>query len=209
VSGVPSEGVQTPEAFRAVLDSVFSAPTYRWAENPDPLRRLFEWWSRLLEWLEGLRTANPAAFRVLVVALLAGLLLALGHAGWVVWRTVRAAGRTGDEAPARGTPQRRDAEWFSRAADRAASGGRLAEALQLAFIALALRLEAEGVLQYHPGKTPAECARDARLPAADRERLAALVRSLYSYAFGGHALDAENYRRWREAGSGPWHAPAH
>ena len=33
-----------------------------------------------------------------------------------------------------------------------------------------LTLESGGLLKYHPSKTPAECARDARLSGADRDR---------------------------------------
>jgi hypothetical protein len=33
--------------------------------------------------------------------------------------------------------------------------------------------------------------------------------TLYASAFGGRALGLEDYRRWRELGAGPWHAPAH
>ena len=103
----------------------------------------------------------------------------------------------------------RDADWYSRAADRAAAEGRFAEALQLAFIALALTLEAGGLLAYQASKTPAECAREARLSTADRDRLRGMVRTLYAGAFGGRVIGAEDYRRWRELGAGPWHAPAH
>ena len=57
-------------------------------------------------------------------------------------------------------PRRR---WYYREADRAAAEGRINEALQLAFVGLALTLEAQGLLRYHPSKTPAECAREADL----------------------------------------------
>ena len=77
------------------------------------------------------------------------------------------------------------------------------------FVALALTLEGQGLLQYHPSKTPAECAREARLAGSDRERLRDLVRSLYSYAFGGRSIAPDDYRRWRENGAGPWHSPEH
>lgn len=195
-------------AFRAVLDSIFAQPAYRWAEEPALLRLLREWWQWLADWLQALRADNPLVFRVLALGLVVALLLIFAHAGWVVWRTVRSAAGPG-EGPAPGPRERRDAGWYSQAADRAAGEGRLAEALQLAFISLALTLQSQGLLQYHPSKTPAECARDARLVPGDRERLRELVGSLYVYAFGGAPVGPDDYRRWRETGAGPWHAPAH
>ena len=84
---------------------------------------------------------------------------------WLVWLTVRGAARAERAvAPAgrRRAPRRRLVLPCGR---RAAAEGRLAEALQLAFVALALTLEGQGSLQYHPSKTPAECAREARLGA--------------------------------------------
>jgi hypothetical protein len=84
----------------------------------------------------------------------------------------------------------------------------MGDALQLAFVGLALTLDARGLLRYHPSKTPAECVRDARLAGDDRERLRELVRSLYAHAFGGRPCGSEEYRRWRGVIAGPWHAPA-
>jgi hypothetical protein len=201
---------QQPDArvFRETLDSVFAGPAYRWGEEPAPLRLLREWWARLGDWLVALRADNPLAYRLLVVGLLLGLLLILAHAGYVVWRTAQAAARA--DRPARGDAgEYHDAAWYSRAADRAAAEGRLLEALQLAFVALALTLHDQGAVQYHASKTPAEYAREARLVEGDRERLGGLVRTLYAHAFGGRPLAPEDYRRWRDAGASPWHAPAH
>jgi ABC-type nickel/cobalt efflux system permease component RcnA len=155
-----------------------------------------------------LRADNPLVFRLLILALMLALVLILAHAAWLVWRTVRGA-RAADAAAAPSTAaERRDADWYGRAADRAAGEGRIAEALQLAFVALALSLDRQGLLQYHASKTPAECARDARLVPADRERLRGLVRTLYLHAFGGRPAALDDYRHWRAAGAEPWHAPA-
>jgi hypothetical protein len=200
----------TPQAerLRAALDTVFAGPAYRWAREPAPSRLARDWWDRLGDWLRGLRADNPLVFRLLTLALLLTLVLILSHAIWLVWRTVRGARAPDhDERPSE-TPEPRDADWYGRAADRAAAEGRLAEALQLAFVALALGLEREGLLQYHPSKTPAECARDARLAPVDRERLRGLVRALYLHVFGGGPVALDDYRRWRAIGGEPWHAPA-
>lgn len=198
-----------PAALRAVLDSVFASPAYRWGEVAAPLRWWREWRGRLVDWLEGLRADNPAAFRLLVLALLIALVLVLAHAAWVVWRTVRNArpdgGDGGSTVPTSGV---HDAAWQLREADRAAAEGRMADALQLAFVGLALTLERQGLLRYHPSKTPAECVREARLALEDRERMRGLVGALYVHAFGGGPFGADDYRRWRADLARPWHAPA-
>jgi hypothetical protein len=199
----------TPAALRAVLDSVFASPAYRWGETPAPLRLMREWWTRLADWLAGLRADNPAAFRLLVLALLVGLVLVLAHGAWVVWRAVRSGRAPEDGTPPAGRSIARDAAWYLGAADRAAAAGRMAEALQLAFVGLALTLEEQGLLRYQASKTPAECACEARLAREDRERLRGLVRALYAHVFGGGPFGADDYRRWREDLGRPWHAPAH
>lgn len=199
---------QSPGAreLRAALDSVFATPPYRWSEEPGPLRLLRRWWDTLGDWLAALRADNPALFRLLVLGLLLALLLVFAHAAYIVWRTARDAAGPEARAAGPGARERRDAAWYSREADRAAAGGRLVEALQLAFVALALTLQGQGVLEYDPSKTPAECAREARLAEGDRERLRSLVRALYAHAFGGRPLGPEEYRRWRDGGAPPWHA---
>ena len=130
---------------------------------------------------------NPAAFRLLVFALLIALVLVLAHGG--VGRLAHRARRAAvpdDGAPRAGRATRRDAAWYLREADRAAADGRIAEALQLAFVALALdarrRRACSGTTR---ARHPAECAREARLAREDRERLRALVRALYAHVFGG------------------------
>lgn len=206
---MPLQGEGGAERYRAVLDSVFATEPYQWTPPPPILRLLSEWWERLALWLDGLRTDNPLLFRAFLITILLAWVAIFAHAAWLVWHTVRGAARSerGSEPPAAG--ERQDADWYSRAADRAAAEGRLTEALQLAFVALALTLESAGLLKYHPSKTPAECAREARLTAGDRDRLRGLVRTLYASAFGGRAIGLEDYRRWRELGAGPWHAAAH
>ena len=206
---MPFQAAASAERYRAVLDSVFSGEPYQWTPPPPLLTLLSDWWSRLLLWLDGIRTDNPLLFRIFLFTILTIWVGIFAHAAWLVWLTVRGAARS-EEAPAPSpSGERHDADWYSRAADRAAEEGRLTEALQLAFIGIALTLESGGLLKYHPSKTPAECARDARLRTGDRDRLRSLVRTLYSSAFGGRAIAIEDYHRWRALSAGPWHAPAH
>ena len=206
---MPLQGAADAERYRIALDSVFAKDAYRWSPPPPLLQLLQDWWGWLVEGLQGLKTDNPLLFRIFLVTILAIWVGIFAHAAWLVWLTVRGAARSERAALPAVEGERRDAEWYSRAADRAADDGRFAEALQLAFVAIALTLEDGGLLKYQPSKTPAECAREARLGVADRDRLRGLVRTLYAGAFGGRALGLEDYRRWRELGSGPWHAPAH
>ena len=128
MSFAPPQADASPDALRAALDSVFAAPAYRWADTPAPLQWLRDWWHRLGDWLEGLRAGNPAAFRILALALLVALVLMLAHGAWIVWRTVRhgAGSERGDARPA--VREARDAAWYLREADRAAGVGRLREA---------------------------------------------------------------------------------
>jgi uncharacterized protein DUF4129 len=202
-------GDSTATALRAVLDRVFAAPAYRWAEEPPVLRLMREWWHRLTDWLESLRVGNPFAFRLFIFALLVVLALVLAHGLWIVWRTVRAAASPEEADLGPSVSEPRDSAWYFREADRAAERGRRAEALQLAFVGLALTLDGRGLLRYHTSKTPVECAREAQLAGPDRERLRALVGALYAHTFGARPLEADEYRHWRDDIARPWHAPAH
>ena len=171
---------------------------------------LREWWRRLGEWLDepACRTIPPV-FRALVVLLLVDVVAAAGPRR--VGRLADRARRGGSPRSARRASRWRDAatrQWYYREADRAAAAGRWRRRCSSPSSALALTLDAQGLLRYHPSKTPAECARDAKLAAADRERLRGLVGALYAHVFGGRPCAADDYRRWREAGAPTWHAPA-
>jgi hypothetical protein len=198
-----------PDSLRAALDSVFRSPAYDWRSPDVALSWLRERWLALLAWLGTIRDANPLVYRILLALLVVILVAILLHAGWILYRTVQRADRGAEEAAVPGAVPVLGAAWFSAEADRLAGEGRFADAVQAAFVALAHRLDELGLLQYHPSRTPAECARDARLGEGDRSRLRRLVRELYSAAFGAGAFSAEDYRRWRAEADGAWHAPAH
>lgn len=197
------------DSLRAVLDSVFAAPAYQWNERPRPLALLERWWSWLENWLEGLRDANPELFSWFTWAILAVLLLIFLHAGWVMWRTIRAASAPSERGPTAVAVLGREAEWYRREADRLAGAGRYVEGLQHAFRALVLDLDRRGLLRFHPSKTPSEYTHDPALPSAERERLHALVQALYGYAFARRPCGPVEYQSWRGLAGEVRHAAAH
>lgn len=202
--------MQAPaDSLRAVLDSVFRAPKYAWREETEAFAMVARWWRALIGWIAGLREANPLGYRLFVAALVLLLVAVLAHAVWVLVRTIRGAREAADSTAAPAGALRRDGAWYLRSADMLAAEGRFAEALQKAFVGLAFTLDGRGLLTYHPSRTPAEVARDARVRAEDRERLTTLVRTLYASAFGGAPCGADDYRAWRELAGREWHAAAH
>lgn len=184
------------DSLRAVLDSVFAAPDYRWVEPVRPLAFLARAFEGLERWLLAYRESHPLGFRLLLLGMVLLLILILVHWGWVLFHTVRAgepapAAHSGDPAP------RRDEQWYRREADRLAAGGRFPEAMQADFLALVLALDARELVRFHPGKTPGEYGAESRLPPGVREEFRELVRTLYGYAFARWPCDRADFERWR------------
>lgn len=197
------------DSLRRVLDAVFESPAYAWRSDDATLNAVARWWRDLIAWIAQLRAANPQAYRLFVAALVAVLVGILLHALWVFVRTVRGAAEPRDSAEPSLQSARRDAAWHLRSADELASAGRCREALQRAFVGVALRLEEAGRVTYHPSRTPAEIAREARLAPADGARLRSLVQSLYAAVFGGSPCGIAEYRAWRAVADQEWNAAAH
>ena len=195
------------DSLRALLDSVFASPDYRWTEQPSPLGFLTRWLDGLQRWLLALREAHPTAFRLLLALLLVVLVAILVHAGWILFHTVRGAGRASLPAPAVGP--RRDAVWYREEADRLAAQGRYAEAMQTDFLGLVRALDRFELLRFHPGKTPAEYGREARLAPAALQEFRELVRTLYGYAFARWPCGPEDFARWRLLSKPDRYAAAH
>lgn len=197
-----------PDSLRAALDSVFRSPAYDWRTPDAAISWIQQRWDALLRWIASLHDVSPLGFRVFVGLMVVGLLAIVAHAAWILFLTARRAERGADQAAGGAVRAVHGADWFRVEADRLAGEGRFAEAVQAAFVALARRLGEKGLLQYHPSKTPAECARDAHLGDAERSRLRRLVSELYHAAFGVAPFGADEYRRWRAEAEGEWHAPA-
>jgi hypothetical protein len=175
-----------PDSLRAALRTVFAAREYRWTEPSSTWSWLLTQWHRVLDWLEGLRLVSPVRYYLLLAVLTLVLVASLVHLGWVVWRSLR------------------DAAWYGAEARRLSAAGRFAEALGARFVAAVLDLDERRVVQFHPSKTPAEYALEARLDAAGRSGLSELVASLYRHVFGGTPCDAEQWRHFDALAASLW-----
>lgn len=195
------------DSLRAVLDSVFSAPDYRWIERPESYAQLRRWIRMLQQWLFDLRESHPAAFRLLLAGMILLVIVIFVHAGWVFLQTVRAAGESAPGATA-APVLRRDQAWYRREADRLAGLGRYAEAMQYDFLALVLALDASSLVRFHPSKTPGEYSREARLAPAARDEFRALVRTLYGYVFARRPCGPREFAEWRTLAAPERYAPA-
>lgn len=175
-----------PDSLRAVLRAVFQAAEYRW-RTPAPRGRGWpaELVGQMLAWLDRLREAYPERYYALLTVLTLVLLLIAAHLASVVWRSLRAPVAAAPESGGPGPRPARDAAWHLAEARRSSAAGRYAEALGHRFAALVLELDRRRVVGFHPAKTPAEYATEARLDAAGRTALAQLVQALYRHLFGG------------------------
>lgn len=196
------------DSLKAALDTVLSRPVYQWTPARNPFAWLGRAWNDLIDWLFRLREANPAAWTWFLWGLVLVLVAILVHGGWILSRTLRGAGAAEVPGFAGGKIEFRDEAWYRRRAASLAEEGRYAAAMQASFQALILHLDAGGVLRYHAAKTPREYAAEAKLPEAESHRLSNLVRSLYGFVYARHDCSPEEYSRWREEASGPWHAAA-
>ncbi|MGQ0766417.1 MAG: hypothetical protein ACT4OZ_12210 [Gemmatimonadota bacterium] len=192
------------DSVRVAIDTVFSAPAFRWREVADPWATVRRAWLAVVDAIERLRTDNPMLYRLAVALLVATLLVIVFHAIWVAARTVRGGTRTEMKETAAPVHQRRDAGWYAALADQLAREGRFSEAMQADFQRLILELDARDIVRFHPARTPNEYAVEPGLADDSRQRLGSLVRELYACAFGGFPCGSESWVRWRsrtEAGN--------
>lgn len=189
VQGVP------PDSVRSAVAEVFARPEYRWASGRSLLEWLAQLVGRLFDALTHLQRGHPAAFRLLLVGLIAALVAVLAHMAYVVWRITRPTART--PAAAAAAARSPDHAGAHRArAEQLARSGRYAEALAHRFVAILLDLDQRRALDFRPSKTPAEYVGEARLDASGRASLANLVAQLYGHLFGGLPCDERAYREF-------------
>ena len=202
-------GQAAADSLRAALDSVFAGRDYRWVVKRQSVGLLRQWLDALQLWLADLRDAHPLGFGVFEAALVIVVIAIFVHAGWVLARTVRSSGGEAGGALPTVSGTRRDQAWYRREADRLAAEGRFVEAVQADFLALVLALDASRLLRFHPSKTPAEYAEEARLDRGARTEFRELVRNLYGYAFARWPCGADEFVEWRLRAAPERYAAAH
>ena len=190
---------------------MFAGPEYQWVEQQRLLSWIARQWQHLKDWLNRLSENHPVGFNVLLAVLVVALVALLVHIGYVMWRIVRPAVRTGTR-PTPGVGDLMDARAHIALAEELARAGRYAEALAHRFVAAVLELDKRQALRFHVSKTPAEYVAEAHLDATGRAALAALVAQLYRHLFGAVPCDEPEYRSFGEAAQelarGPHVVPA-
>lgn len=180
---------------RRALGDVFARPEFHWVERHQPLLWLYKLWYRAVNWLNNLAGDHPAAFTLLLSALVIVLVALLVHMGYVLWRITRPAASTGVAAQG-AIAVMLDARSHLVRAEELARAGRYAEALAHRFLAVVLELDDAKALRFHASKTPAEYVGEARLDDAGRTTFAGLVASLYRHLFGAVPCDELEYQEF-------------
>ena len=121
--------LQVPaDSLRHVIGQVFARPEYQWVER----RRLVSWlarqWHNLIEWLNRLSAQHPVGFDIGLALVVVALVALLVHMGYVMWRIVRPAARTGQTKTPVGARVAADAAAHLAYAEELARAGRYAEA---------------------------------------------------------------------------------
>ncbi len=194
------------DSLRTVIHTVLKAPEYQWSDLRPRMSLLGRWFTTIGEWLGRLRDSNPAAADLFFWCLVALLLAIFVHGGWIMYQTVRRAGAPPAGAGPTVSSSIRDERWYQRRSAELAAQGRYAEAMQAAFTGVMLRLDAHNVLRFHPGKTPREYAREAKLADEDKRTLLDAVVTLYSCVYAGRDCSPELYREWLMSLGQEWHA---
>jgi hypothetical protein len=186
------QGSTPADSLARALHAVFTRPEYRWEDSRLVFRWLGSQWQRLLEWLATYQRGHPTQYVIVLAVLVTILVAILVHFGYVAWRVVQPTLQPARSLVSVGPPLDDARAHLDRAAALAAAG-RYAEALAHRFLALLRQLETRQALRFHPAKTPAEYVHEAQLDAQGRERLGALVTSLYAHLFGARPVTAEQY----------------
>jgi len=190
---------QAADSVRRVIAEVFARPEYQWVERPHVLSWFARQWHNLIAWLNRVAEQHPIGFNVGLAVAVICLVFLLVHIGYVMWRIVRPAARTGAVASQPGGSVIMDAPAHLALAEQLARAGRYAEALAHRFLAVVLELDRRKALRFHASKTPAEYVGEARLDDTGRASLASLVAQLYRHLFGAVPCDADEYQTFGAA----------
>ncbi len=175
---------------RARVEAILSSPEYDTGvprNVPNPLlERIFQKFKDLFEALSRLGETAPALFWMILVACLAILAAIFTHAGWVLFRALRAAR---SEAPGGACPRTRrkdDPRALLERAAAAAAQGRFTEAIRLCHRAAILALDSRGIVRFHESLTTGDYAARLRGRPREREPFGALAQ-MYEAAYFGLA----------------------
>jgi hypothetical protein len=200
------------DSLRRVVAEVFARPEYRWVEHQRVASWLSRQWLALIEWLNRLESQHPVGYNIGLALLVVALVVLLVHIGYVIWRIVQPAARSGKAAAAVSGRAIMDAAAQLEFAKGLARAGRYAEALAHRFLAVVLDLDRRQALRFHASKTPAEYVGEARLSDAGRATLAGLVAQLYRHLFGAVPCGVNEYEMFdaaaQELAEGPYVVPA-
>ena len=120
---------------------MFAGPEYQWVEQQRLLSWIARQWQHLKDWLDQFSQNHPVGYNILLTLLVVALVVLLVHIGYVMWRIVRPAARTGTGASASATGVVMDARAHLALAEELAGAGRYAEALAHCFVAAVLELD--------------------------------------------------------------------
>lgn len=200
------------DSLRRVVEEVFARPEYRWVKHQQVASWFSRQWLALIEWLDRLESLHPIGYNVALIFVVIALVALLVHIGYVIWRIVQPAARTGTGVSPMAVRAIMDAKAHRERADGLARVGRYAEALAHRFLAVVLDLDRRKALRFHLSKTPAEYVGEARLSDAGRATLAGLVAQLYRHLFGAVPCGADEYQTFdaaaQELTEGPYVVPA-
>lgn len=191
---------------------MFARPEFEWIERQRVVSWLARQWLNLIAWLNRLAEQYPVGFNIGLALIVVALVVLIVHIGYVIWRIVQPAARTGKAASAITGGVVMDAAAHLELAEELARAGRYAEALAHRFLAVVLELDRRKALRFHVSKTPAEYVGEARLNDTGRASLAGLVAQLYRHLFGAIPCDATEYEAFgvaaQELARGQYVVPA-
>lgn len=200
------------DSLRQVVAEVFTRPEYRWVEHQRVASWLTRTWLDLIAWLDRMEGQHPIGYNIGLALIVVALVFLLVHIGYVIWRIVQPAARTGKIALAVPGRAIMDAAAHLEFAEQLARTGRYAEALAHRFLAVVLELDRRKALRFHASKTPAEYVGEARLSDSGRASLAGLVAQLYRHLFGAVPCGLSDYAVFdaaaQELGEGRYVVPA-
>jgi hypothetical protein len=182
-----------------VVGEVFARPEFAWLGEQRVVSWLARQWHTLIAWLNRMAELHPVGFNIGLALIVVALVVLLVHIGYVIWRIVQPAARTGKPASALAGGVIMDAAAHLELAEQLARAGRYAEALAHRFLAVVLELDRRKALRFHASKTPAEYVGEARLDDTGRASLAGLVAQLYRHLFGAVPCDAGEYEAFGAA----------